>query len=98
MFGLDKLMDLKKQADAVKERLNTVYVEGEAAGGKLIVNANGNRKITGIQIDSEWLKNAEQEEIEELLVVACNRALEKAEQVSESEMKSLLPGLGGLGF
>jgi hypothetical protein len=94
MFGLDKLMALKKQAEEVKARLNTVTVEGDAAGGKIIVHANGNRKITHILIDENWMRNAEKQELEDLILTAINRALEKAEAVSESEMRSLMPGLG----
>lgn len=87
-------MALKKQAEEVKDRLNTITVEGEAASGNIIVRANGNRKITDIQINEDWLKQAEKEEVEDLLLTAVNRALEKAESVSESEMRSLIPGLG----
>lgn len=87
-------MALKKQAEDIKARLNTISVEGEAASGKILVYANGNRKITDIKIDQSWMQNAEKEELEELLLTAINRALEKAEAISEGEMRSLMPGLG----
>ena len=92
MFGLDKLMAMKKQAEEIKERLNNISVEGEAEGGKIKVVSNGNRKITAVHIDAEWLKGAEKEEVEDLMVIACNRALDNAEKLSESEMRSMLPG------
>jgi DNA-binding YbaB/EbfC family protein len=94
MFGLDKLMAMKKQAEEIKERLNSITVEGLAEGGKVKIVANGNKKITAVHIDSEWLKQAESEEVEDLIAIACNRAIENAEKLSESEMRGMLPGLG----
>ena len=82
MFGLDKLMAMKKQAEEIKERLNNITVEGEAEGGKIKVLSNGNKKITAVQIDADWIKNADKEEVEDLLVIACNRALDNAERLS----------------
>ena len=93
MFGLDKLMAMKKQAEEIKERLNNITVEGEAEGGKIKVLSNGNKKITAVQIDVDWIKNADKEEVEDLLVIACNRALDNAERLSESEMRGMLPGI-----
>jgi nucleoid-associated protein EbfC len=93
MFGLDKLMAMKKQAEEIKERLNNITVEGEAEGGKIKVLSNGNKKITAVQIDADWIKNADKEEVEDLLVIACNRALDNAERLSESEMRGMLPGI-----
>lgn len=93
MFGLDKLMAMKKQAEEIKERLNNITVEGDAEGGKIKIFSNGNRKITGVRIDPEWLKGAESEEVEDLIVTACNRALENAEKLSESEMRGMIPGI-----
>jgi nucleoid-associated protein EbfC len=93
MFGLDKLMAMKKQAEEIKERLNNITVEGEAEGGKIKVLSNGNKKITAVQIDADWIKNADKEEVEDLLLIACNRALDNAERLSESEMRGMLPGI-----
>jgi DNA-binding protein YbaB len=47
------------------------------------------------------LKEADHEELEELLVTAINKAMQQADNISQSEMaamtKSMLGGLGGLG-
>ncbi len=64
------------------------------------VISNGNRKIQEVQISEELLSAANKEELEDSLTVAINRALQAAENVSESEMRammsSMMPGLGGL--
>jgi DNA-binding protein YbaB len=96
----DKLMAAQQKAEEIKKRLNTISVFGEVEGGAIKVTATANRVITGIEIQDEFYKNAEKEEVEELLLTAINKALTKAEEVSDTEMqaatKDMLGGLGGM--
>ena len=63
-----------------------------------VFTANGNKVIQSINIDDEFLKAADKEELEELLIVAINKALVQAENVSQSEMAALTKDMfGGLG-
>jgi nucleoid-associated protein EbfC len=97
----DKLFEAKQKADEVKKRLDAVTVQGSAEGGKITVTATGNKVIQSITIDEEFLKAADKDELEELLVVAVNKAIEQAENINQSEMAALsrdmLGGMGGLG-
>ncbi|RFZ92411.1 YbaB/EbfC family nucleoid-associated protein [Mucilaginibacter conchicola] len=97
----DKLMEAQQKAGEVKKRLDAITVTGTAEGGKITVQANGNKVVKSIAIDEDFLKDADKEELEELLVVAVNKALEQAENVSQSEMaamtNAMLGGMGGLG-
>ena len=94
----DKLMQAQQKAEEIKKRLDTITVLGEAESGKIRVTATGNKKIQSIEVDEEFLKSAEKEELEELLAVAVNKALEQAENVSQSEMQAATQDmLGGLG-
>ncbi len=96
----DKLGQAKQMAEGVKAKLDTIEVEGEAGNGKVKVIATANRKVKEIIITDELLKAENKEELQDLLVVATNRALETAENVSESEMRAamanMMPGLSGL--
>ncbi len=96
----DKLGAAKQMAEDVKTKLESISVVGDSAGGKVKVISNGNRKIQEVQISEELLAPAHKEELEDSLTVAINRALQAAENVSESEMRammsSMMPGLGGL--
>jgi DNA-binding protein YbaB len=96
----DKLMAAQQKADEIKKRLDTISVYGEVEGGAIKVTATANKSITGIEINDDFYKNADREELEELLQAAVNKALEQAEQVSAAEMqnmtKDMLGGLGGL--
>ena len=97
----DKLMEAQQKAGEMKKRLDAISVSGTAEGGKIVVNANANKVIQSVQIDPDFLADADKEELEELLVVAINKALEQAENISQSEMaamtKEMLGGFGGLG-
>jgi len=96
----DKLMQAQQMAGEVKKRLDGITVTGTAEGGKITVTANGNKIIQSIAIDEGFYKEADKEQLEELLVIAINKATEQADNLSQSEMaamtKEMLEGLGGL--
>lgn len=96
----DKILEAKQKAEEVKKRLDGLTVMGSAEGGKIKVTSNGNKVIQSIMIDEEFLKTADKEELEELLTLAVNKALEQAEKLNQSEMAALsqqmFGGLGGL--
>jgi DNA-binding YbaB/EbfC family protein len=97
----DKLMEAQQKAGEVKQRLDAITVTGTAESGKITVTANGNKLVKSVVIDEAFLKEADKEELEELLVVAINKAMEQAENLSQSEMaamtSAMLGGMGGLG-
>jgi len=96
----DKLMQAQQKAGEVKQRLDAIIVTGVAEGGKITVSANGNKVIQSVIIDDDLFKEADKEQLEELLVIAVNKAMEQADNVSQTEMaavtKEMLGGLGGL--
>lgn len=96
----DKLMQAQQKAEEVKKRLDSISVFGEVESGKIKVTATANKEIKEISIDPAFLSTAEKEEVEELLVIAINKALTQADQVSQSEMQAvtndMLGGLGGM--
>lgn len=96
----DKLMAAQKQAEEIKKRLDTISVFGEVEGGAIRITSTANKAITAIEIDEEFYKQADREELEELLLTAINKALTQADQVSATEMqaatKNMLGGLGGM--
>ncbi|OKS89064.1 YbaB/EbfC family nucleoid-associated protein [Mucilaginibacter polytrichastri] len=96
----DKLFEAQQKAGEAKLRLDAITVTGTAEGGKITVTANANKVIQAVTIDDEFYKQAEREELEELLLVALNKALEQADNISQSEMaamtKDMFGGLGGM--
>jgi DNA-binding YbaB/EbfC family protein len=96
----DKLMQAQQMAGEVKKRLDAITVTGIAEGGKISVTANGNKVVQSVSIDDALFKEADKEQLEELLLIAINKAIEQAENVSQSEMaamtKEMFGGLGGM--
>ena len=96
----DKIMEAQQKAGEVKTRLDAVTVTGIAEGGKITITANGNKVVQSVAIDDSLLKDTDKEQLEELLVIAINKAMEQADNVSQSEMaamtKEMFGGLGGL--
>ncbi len=97
----DKLFQAQQKAQEIKARLDNISVYGEAEGGKIKVVATANKEIKEIAIDPIYMENVDREQLEELLVVALNKALVQAEQISQGEMQAatqdVLGNLGGLG-
>ena len=96
----DKIMEAQQKAGEVKKRLDAITVSGSVEGGQILVTANGNKVIQSIEINPAFLADADKEELEELMVIAVNKALEQADNVSQGEMaamtKDMFGGLGGL--
>ncbi|MXV49718.1 YbaB/EbfC family nucleoid-associated protein [Pedobacter sp. HMF7647] len=96
----DKLFQAQQKADEIKKRLDAITVTGTAEGGKITVTATANKTIRSIQIDPDFYANSDREELEELVTVAVNKAMEQAENISQSEMQAatrdMFGGLEGL--
>lgn len=101
MFGnmgdmMGKMQEMKQKSEEVKKRLDTVSVNSDAENGLIKVTCTANRKVTSIEINDELIKSQDKEQIEDLTLLAINKALEKAEKVAEAEMagvaKGMLPG------
>lgn len=94
----DKLLEAQKKAEEIKSRLDTISVSAEVEGGKISITSTANKAITSVHIDPDFLKNADSEEVEELLLTAINKVLKQAEDVSQTEMQAATRDMmGGFG-
>jgi DNA-binding protein YbaB len=92
---MKQLSEIKQKMEEVKNRLGNIEVEAVNEYAKVTVN--GNRKVTGIVVfktDDVLLLGSK-------LQSAVNEALEKSDNVMQSEMmgvtKGMLPDMPGLG-
>ncbi|MEJ7778712.1 MAG: YbaB/EbfC family nucleoid-associated protein [Daejeonella sp.] len=93
----DKLFEAQQKAEEIKRRLDTISVSEEVEGGKIKIYSTANKRITDISIDPELISSAGKEGLEELLVIAINKTLEQAENVSQTEMQAATRDMmGGL--
>ena len=93
-----KLKEAQAKIEETKARLNTIMVDGESGNGDVIATVTANREIKNIAIDDELLKD--KEALEDYLIIALNKAIEKANQINETEMaaaaKDGLPDIPGM--
>jgi len=95
MFGdmFNKIQQMKEEVAKSKLRLESISVDAEFNG--IQVCMNGNRKLKDISIPESLLDD--KEALEDSLLTAFNRCMEKAEKVNEAEMagaaKGLLPNM-----
>ena len=87
MNMIEQIQSMKEKMDETREKLDLVVVEGEAGCGAVKIKMTCNKRVKGIEIDP-MLFESDKTEIEDLLIIAFNRALEKANQVHEIEMQN----------
>lgn len=91
----ERLQQLQEQMALVQQELGAKMVTMESGGGVVKVTANGKLEIVSIEIDKEVIDPKEKEMLEDLVVAAVNRALERARELADSSMsdaaKSFLP-------
>jgi nucleoid-associated protein EbfC len=85
---------MKSKMSELQDKLARVRVEGAAGGGMVTVEVNGQQKVTGIKVDEKLLNADDREMLEDLLVAACNQALDKAKEAAAQEMSELTGGMG----
>ena len=91
----DKLMSqMQEQAEEIKNKLDNTVVEAEVENGLVKVKSTANKKILSVEISDEII--ADKEALEDLVIVAINKVIEKAEEISQKETgnmaKDMLPG------
>jgi len=90
---MQMLQGAQQKIKKKKKRLDSLAVEAEAENGAVKIVINGNKKVVRIELSDAIVKEADKEHLEDVILVAINRALEKAEKLSESEMHQAAMGL-----
>ena len=77
----------------LQEALKKIRVEGEAGGGMVVVEMNGQAQALRCRIDPSLIDSKDAEMIEDLVVVAVNQASERVKQAAQKEMEKLTEGV-----
>ncbi len=93
MFGnvMGKLQEAQQKTEETKKRLDTVLVSEASPDGKVKITITGNREVKDIHIEESLLQDAE--ELSDYLVLAVNKAIEKASALHETEMQAAAKGM-----
>ena len=97
-MDLNKLMQqasaLQKQLEDTGKEIGEMEFEAEASNGLVKVVINGDNKIRQITIDESILNKEDKEMIEDLLMIAVNNAIEKAEECKKEKYGAMGSSLG----
>ena len=88
------LYKLQKQAKEIQKQLMNTHVEADENGVKVTVN--GKMELVSVEISDEAYEN--KRKMEKSLVIAFNKAVNRAQQIGAEQMKDVMGdmGLGGL--
>jgi len=88
-----QLQKLQAQMALAQEQLAQELVSATAGGGAIKVTMTGDQKCKGVEIDPEFLKEADAEMLSDMVLTAVNLALDKSRELQEKTMGPLAGGL-----
>ncbi len=90
---LQQLQKLQRQMEEAQEKLAEETVTATAGGGAIRVTMTGDQKCKGVEIDPDFLKDADAEMLQDMVLTAVNLALDKSRELQQQMMGPLAGGL-----
>lgn len=90
---MKQLQQMQAKMAKLQEELGEIAVTGTAGGGVVTVIADGHQKINSVTIEPEALEEGA-ELLSDLVLAACNDALDKSREKAAAHMGQLTAGLG----
>ena len=81
--------DMYSNMKIAQQEIEKIEIAGQSANGSVTVSINGNHMITDIQID-ESIKNGNHQNMEKLIIAACNDAMVKVEKEIKVKMGDMM--------
>lgn len=105
MGGGVNMNNLMKQAQKMQKQMEEnqrILEESEfsatAGGGAVEVTVTGKKTVTKITLDPDAVDPDDVEMLEDLIMVAVNEAMKKADEASSAAMSRMTGGMGGFPF
>lgn len=91
MFG--KVKEFQARMKEAQASLNTITESGESGAGMVRVTVNGLKQIIKLDIDQDLIRPDDREMLQDLVVAATNKALEKVEPKIKDHLQKATEGL-----
>ncbi len=88
-----QIQRLQAQIAEAQEKLKDETVTATAGGGAIKVTMSGDQVCKGVEIDPDFLKDADAEMLNDMVLTAVNLALEKSRDLQNERMGPLAGGL-----
>ena len=82
-----------KQAQKMQEEMESKTVEATSGGGAVTVTANGKKEILTLKISPDAVDPDDVETLEDLIMVAVNDAIKKADDMMAEGMSAVTGGI-----
>jgi DNA-binding YbaB/EbfC family protein len=89
---LKQAQQMQARMAKLKEDLATREVTASAGGGAVTAVASCDLKLKSVTIDEELAKGGDKEMLQDLVLAACNAALDQAQSTAAAEMSKLTGG------
>lgn len=93
---LKQLKEMQDQLKKAQKELEKETVTGTAGGGAVEVVMTGAQKCTRITLDAEKIRDMKTENLQALVMMAVNDALDNSRKLMAKKLGPLSGGLGGL--
>ena len=90
---LKQAQQMQGKMAELQEQLKKVRVRGEAGGGMVSVEMNGQQQVLSCHIDASLLRSGDTEVLEDLIVAATNAAIENVKQAAAQAMGKMTEGV-----
>ena len=90
-----QFQDLQKQMMEQQQKIAEMEVTASVGGGAMKITMSGDQVCKSVEIDPEFLKDADAEMLQDMLLTGINSALEQSKKIQEDQMSSLTGGLAG---
>lgn len=102
---MKQLQKMQEDMQTAQQALETETVETSVGGGAVTVVITGHQRVQSVKVDATKIDITDAEwvsDLEDLLVIAVNKAIEDSQAMAAQRMEAItgglgnIPGLGGL--
>ena len=90
---MQQLQQMQKKMEEAQAKLADETVSATAGGGAIKVTMTGDQKCQSVEISPEFLKDADAEMLQDMVLSAVNMALDESRALQEKLMGPLAGGL-----
>ena len=92
-INMRQIQELQAKLLKAQEELENINVEVTAGGGAIKIVINGHQKFQSIEISPEVVNAEEVEFLQDLVLAACNEAVQKSQETASQNMSKLTGGI-----
>ena len=92
-FNLRQIQELQAKMIKAQEELGKTNVEVTAGGGAIKIIINGQQQFQSISISPEVVNPEDVDFLQDLVLAACNEAVQKSQDLAAQNMSKLTGGL-----